>query len=82
MLEAMLVHQFRQQAQKKKYHGEMARLARDVAAWACREESEDPLLDLREFLGVAEFLGRREKERRDEGGNDSNQSQKPKEAAA
>ncbi len=58
MLEAMLVHQFKQQAQKKEYHGEATRLAIDIAAWVCAQEK--PLHALREFFGVAEFLGRRE----------------------
>ncbi len=83
MLEAMLVHQFKQQAQKqaqkKECHGEMTRLAHDIAAWACARNN--PLHELREFLGVAEFLGRREDERgaQDNGGNDAPEA---REAAA
>ncbi len=69
MLEAMLVHQFRQQAQKTANLNQLSTLAHDIAAWAC--DQDEPLLSLREFLGVAEFLARRTGKGAAEGGNPS-----------
>ncbi len=66
MLEAILVHQFKQQAQPGADKSALAGLAHDIASWACEEKHESPLLALREFLGVAEFLGRREDDMRKE----------------
>ncbi len=69
MLEVMLVHQFKQQAQKTANLNQLSTLAHDIAAWAC--DQDEPLLSLREFLGVAEFLARRTGKGAAEGGNPS-----------
>ncbi len=62
MLSSTLSWQFERQAQKKDRDtlAALQDLARRIADWVC--EDDDPLHALREFLGVAEFLGRRDRE--------------------
>ena len=77
MLKSMLVYQFERQAESKNKEtkNEAKRLAgalaADIADWVCREEHPHPLRTLREFLGAAEFLGRRGDGNESDGGEEN-----------
>ncbi len=64
MLKSMLVYQFKRQAESGNEEAKRlaGSLAADIADWGCREQHERPLHTLREFLGAAEFFGRRGRE--------------------
>ncbi len=84
MLASTLAYQFERQCTSGKGDKATLRdLARRIADWVCKDEHDDPLLTLREFLGVAEFLGRRDREteRPDEPDETPDQPLENKEAA-
>ncbi len=61
MLRSMLAYQFDRQRNAGS-KADVHKLACDIADWVCREEHPRPLRTLREFLGAAEFFGRRGRE--------------------
>jgi CRISPR-associated protein Cmr2 len=76
MLSSLLAFQFERQAQNGEGKKQARALAARIAAWACAAKG-DPLVTLREFLGVAEFLGRRRRKDKneDKGGENTGSSE-------